>query len=107
MYIILYIKLEGVKVARADERLGLWQMRERIRQKCVCGQAYTYRGYRNGLRVALRLQVCLQTAQQRDSVATLSLQGPVGVQPLHELAFSGNCEIGCDLAQSREMKRRR
>lgn len=37
--------------------------------------------------VPLRLQVCLEPAQQRDPVAGLPLQRPVAVKPLHELAL--------------------
>lgn len=52
--------------------------------------------------MSLRLQVGLEAPQQGDAVAALSLQGPVAVQPLHELAFSGHGQITGDLAQPGE-----
>lgn len=37
--------------------------------------------------VSLGLQVCLKAAEQGDTIAGLSLQSPVAMQPLHELAL--------------------
>ena len=51
------------------------------------------------LHVALGLQVRLQPAQQRHTVATLPLQGPVAVQPLHELALTRHRQVAGDLTQ--------
>ena len=63
---------------------------------------YGAAGWRRGqdlLHIALGLQVRLQPAQQRHAVATLPLQGPVAVQPLHELALSRHREVAGDLTQ--------
>jgi len=55
--------------------------------------------------VALGLQVGLEAAQQRHAVPALPLQGPVAVEPLHELALPGDRQVAGDLAQPGGNKR--
>lgn len=49
--------------------------------------------------VPMGLQVRLEPAQQRDPVAGLPLQGPVAVQPLHELTLPLEGQAVGDLAE--------
>lgn len=50
--------------------------------------------------VPMRLQVRLESAQQGDPIAGLPLQGPVAVQPLHELTFPLESQAIGDFAES-------
>lgn len=52
--------------------------------------------------MSLRLQVRLEPPEQGDAVPTLSLQRPVTVQSLHELALPGHRQITGDLTESVE-----
>lgn len=44
----------------------------------------------------------LEPSQQRYTVATLPLQGPVAVKSLHELALPGYCQVTGNFAQPGE-----
>lgn len=57
------------------------------------------------INMALRRQVGLKPAQKRNAIATLSLQRPVAVEPLHELALSGYRQVTGDFAEPREETR--
>lgn len=50
----------------------------------------------------LRLQVGLEPAEQRYTIPTLPLQGPVAVKSLHELALPGHRQVTGDFAQPGE-----